>query len=272
MKKIFILILLLLLSAITFFTVFKFDVKQNNDYGVFLSIYSEDIDKLDEYKTVVIDAQNFTKEDIDKLHKENKTVYSYLNIGSVENYRDYYNEYQDLFLGTYENWEEEQWVDVSSKRWQEFILSLSDKFDEMGIDGYFIDNTDVYYNFPEDKIYDGLTNILTKLISKHKEVIINGGDYYVDKFYEENKSIKEILTGINQETVFSKIDFDNNKLLTQTISEQDYYLNYINKYKKEGAKIFLLEYTTDKAVINKIIDYCNTNGCLYYISDSIELD
>ncbi len=40
----------------------------------------------------------------------------------MENYRPYYDDYRDLCLGTYENWPDESWVDVSSEKWQTFII------------------------------------------------------------------------------------------------------------------------------------------------------
>ena len=37
------------------------------------------------------------------------------------------------------------------------------------------------------------------------EVIINGGDTFLDAYCEKYSSWEDIITGINQETVFSKI-------------------------------------------------------------------
>ena len=45
-------------------------------------------------------------------------VYTYLNVGSLEDFRDYYKEYEHLTIGAYENWDEEKWIDVSDKDWQ----------------------------------------------------------------------------------------------------------------------------------------------------------
>ena len=38
--------------------------KKQKDYGVFLSLDSSDVKKISEYKTVIIDAQYFSKKDI----------------------------------------------------------------------------------------------------------------------------------------------------------------------------------------------------------------
>lgn len=89
-------------------------------YGVFLSV-ENDLDKLSDYYTVVIDAQNFSKGEIESFKNKGHKVYSYINIGSLENFRNYYNDYKALKLGDYEHWEEEIWIDVSSQKWQESI-------------------------------------------------------------------------------------------------------------------------------------------------------
>lgn len=81
---------------------------------------------------MVIDAQYFSAKDIRTLHKKGVKVYTYLNVGSIENFRDYYKKYEYLTIGTYENWEEEKWVDVSNKDWQKFMGKLSKKLLKKG--------------------------------------------------------------------------------------------------------------------------------------------
>ena len=77
---------------------------QKYEYGVFLNADRTAVPKLKNYEIVVIDAQYFSKKDIRKLHAGGTKVYSYLNIGSVENFRPYYKTYEHLAIGYYENW------------------------------------------------------------------------------------------------------------------------------------------------------------------------
>ncbi len=249
------------------------EVESRKPYGVFLSIDESQMSKLKGYDVVVIDAQYFSSASIKKLHDDGQKVYSYLNIGSLENFRWYYKKYRYLSLGRYENWSEEVWMNVSSVRWQKFVVNtLARSLIKKGVDGFFIDNCDVYYNYPKRKIFNGLTIILRQLRRTGKKVIINGGDTYVNQYYRKYRRYKDILTGINQESVFSSIDFDNDKLITQNSEDSKYYQNYIGKYGKLGADIYVIEYTTDSKIIEQINNYCNTNNCKYYVSDSIELD
>ncbi len=277
-KKIFVPILVMLFVLISLFfyifgSVLAAEKNFKYDYGVFLSCGPENLRNMSRYKTIVIDVQNdFTKNDIKRLKKQGHTVYSYINIGSVEKYRDYYDDYKDITLGVYENWPDEKWVDVSEKKWQDFIVDdLSVKIMQTGVDGFFVDNTDVYYNYHTDSIYDGLTNILLSLKRKGK-VIINGGDTYVSEYLEYNKNLKEILDGVNQESVFSSIlNYDNNTFGENDKDTELYYKKYLSKIKKNKKKVFVLEYTTNKKLKKKIKKYCKKRGYKFYISEDVDL-
>ena len=126
---------------------------EKNDYGVFLNADDSSLDRFKMYKTIVIDAQYFTKRDIELLHQNGTVVYTYLNIGSIENFRTYYTTYVELAIGEYEHWDEEEWVDVANPDWQKFIGQLSQELYEKGVDGFFIDNCDVYYYDPHESIF-----------------------------------------------------------------------------------------------------------------------
>ena len=242
------------------------------DYGVFLSLDASDMDKIEGYQTLVIDAQYFSKEDIMHLKEQGSTVYSYLNVGSVENFRTYYDDYSYLALGAYENWDEEQWMDVSSPVWQEFLVSLEEELLTKGIDGFFIDNCDVYYQYHTENIFEGLTVILEHLMKYDMPVIINGGDTYVMEFMDMHGSAHQIMTGVNQESVWGEFDFETGNYIAQSKDNRDYFEYYVESCRDDGLDVYLLEYTTDFVLKWKIKKYCANNQFHYYISDSIALD
>ena len=248
------------------------DSENGRDYGVFLSLDSSDMDKIEGYQTVVIDAQYFSESDISHLKEQGSAVYSYLNVGSVEDFRDYFDTYSTLALGDYENWDGEKWVDVSAQAWQSFLAELEESLLEKDIDGFFVDNCDVYYEYPTEEIFDGLSAILLHLMEHGKPVIINGGDSFVTEYRERNGSIKQVMTGVNQESVWSRIDFETNRFSAQPKEEREYFRSYVETCAADGIEVYLLEYTTDPALKKRIGQYCSENGFHYYISDSIELD
>ena len=266
------LMLAILLAGLYECEVFGKDNSRQKDYGVFLSLDASDMDRITEYQTVVIDAQYFSKKDIAYLKKQGCRVYSYINIGAIENFREYYDEYSNLTLGEYENWEEEQWVDVSSTVWQNFLVSLEEELLDKSIDGFFVDNCDVYYVYHTDDVFEGLTTILEHLMEYGKPVIINGGDTYVMEYETREGSIQRIMTGVNQECVFSRINFKKDSFSAQKKTDREYFQDYIETCDRQGCDVYLIEYTTDRKLKRKIKKYCKKNRFHYYISDSIELD
>ncbi len=245
-------------------------------YGVFLD-YDGDLSELDKYNYIVIDARYHSREEIvDFTYGYQKYVYSYINIGSVEDFRDYYDRFSDLTLGDYENWEGEKWVDVSDPRWQDFILNeLAPELLEKGIDGFFVDNCDVYYNYPTEEVLEGLAVIMKGLKGMGCDVIINGGDTFLDAYCASMGSWTDVITGINQESVFSYIDWETGALTRASDEDRDYFTDYINRYGDQGAYIFLLEYVdnsdANRTLKSGIKNYCEEHNYLYYISDSIDL-
>ena len=244
---------------------------EENDYGVFLNADALSLKQLKNYDLIVIDAQYFTKSDIKLLHQNGIKVYTYLNIGSIENFREYYTTYEKLTIGRYEHWDEEKWVDVADPDWQKFMEQLSQELFEKGVDGFFIDNCDVYYYAPRESIFEGLTAILQNIMTFDKAVIINGGDTYVTEYRERYGAIDHIMTGVNQESVWSAIDFDKGTFHEQTKETRDYYCNYLEACQADGMDVYLLEYTTDKKLIQKIKKYCNEHDFHFYVSNSLEL-
>ena len=245
-------------------------------YGVFLD-YDGDLNELDDYDYLVIDAQYHTGEEILRHNGYRQCVYSYLNIGSVEEFRDYYDRFEDITLGDYENWEGEKWVDVSDERWQQFILEeLAPSLLEKGVNGFFVDNCDVYYQYPTEEILEGLTVIMEGLKDMGCDCVINGGDVFLEAYTENGGDWRNIITGINQECVFTSINWDDDTLNAASDEDKDYFTEYIEKYADQGAYIFLIEYAEDipenRPLRYNIRYYSEEHGFLYYISESIDLD
>ncbi|MCR5786018.1 MAG: endo alpha-1,4 polygalactosaminidase [Eubacterium sp.] len=233
------------------------------DYGVFIGLTDEDEYSFDDYKTVVIDAQYFTAEEIAKIKEEGHIVYSYFNIGSLEDFRDYYDEYSGACLDEYEGWEGEYWVDITNTGWQFFLTDkLAIELKNKGIDGYFVDNTDVYYFYKYEAVYNALVDIMEKL-NAQSSVIINGGDVFVREYLDRGNDISGIADGINQECVFTTMDKEEN-----SEDDRSYYTQYLEEL---SCDVYLLEYTADDELGSEIISYCKSKGFYYYITDDLEL-
>ncbi|MEN6419830.1 MAG: endo alpha-1,4 polygalactosaminidase [Clostridiaceae bacterium] len=251
----------------------KSTAEKNANYGVFLGVNPEQIHLLKGYDTVVIDAAYFTKEEVETIRQNGaKTICSYLNIGSIEDFREGYDSLKDCILAPYDNWPGEYWVNVSRPEWQRYITQSASALIGKGVDGFFLDNTDVYYLYPTSEVYDGLVSILSMLNTYHKDILINGGDVFVSKAILEADEPQIEITGVNQECVFTNIDFTNNALVLQDAQTSQYYQDYLAACKEKGLAVYLLEYAIDVDAVEETIQaYCNRNGFQYYRSTSIDL-
>ena len=227
--------------------------------------------KVAKYKYVVIDAQFYTKNEIKKLKKGGKKIYSYLSIGSLGSYRAYFNTFRKYLMGGYDNWSEEQWVDVSKKPWQNFVVNkLVAGFKNKGVDGVWIDNTDVYYEYPTKAIFKGLVNILKRIRKKNMPIIINGGDVFVSELLDTGN--KRLIKGIMQEEVLTRIsNYNRSKFAIQVLDDRRYFMEYCRRVKKAGLSVALLEYSKNRYVKKVIRKFCKQNGYTVYIADNVQL-
>ena len=180
--------------------------------------------------------------------------------------------YKQYTFADYENWKGERWVDVSSDVWKDFILKeLAPAILEKGVDGLFVDNVDVYYIQQTEAIYGGVKDILQGLVGLNTYVCINGGDYFVTEYLKQHGSFRDIADAVNQETVFSKIEWDEDRFSQSDEEDRAYFQEYVETVAKNGGDIYLLEYTKDAALIEQIQAYCREHHFGYYISDTLEL-
>jgi hypothetical protein len=246
----------------------------NTSYGVFIGSSPETINEFIDFDEIVIDAFYYDNDQIDTLHKENVKVYSYLNIGSIEDFRPYYDYFKDMTLDDYENWPEEKWLDLANEKCRNYIIDvLAKNLYDKGIDGFFLDNLDNYYLYNNYEVYTGLLDIITRLNKQYNlPLIANGGYEFFNDSLNKNMNVSNLVYGVNHESIFSKIDFVNNDLIENDKEDCDFLLNHIDRLNKNGVNIYVIEYTSNKKLRKKLSRYYIKKGYSYYVSDSIELN
>jgi hypothetical protein len=96
---------------------------------------------------------------------------------------------------------------------------------------------------------------------------------FVSKAVLDVKKPLTAITGVNQECVFTSIDFSRGTLITQDAENTRYYLEYLSRCNAAGLSVCLTEYAPKGSDIEETIrDYCDKNGFLYYLSNSVNLD
>ena len=222
--------------------------------------------------TVVLDAQYFSKDDVALFHDKGHEVFAYLNVGALESWREYFARFSDLALASYEHWEGESWADVTNMRWQDFIADEQalDIF-QKGVDGFFLDNFDVYYLYQTESVYDSLNKILERLQQYDKRIIINGGDVFVQRLIKDKK--QNLIYGINQESVFTRIaNYETSTFAKQNKYETEYYTDYLVLAKDAGLEVFVIEYANKKSLASYAASSCEKYGWRFYVSPNLSLD
>ena len=239
-------------------------------YIVLIGEDPEITEKLSDIDLLVIDAEYFSQNDIARLRENGiREIYSYINIGSIESFRSYDTDFEKYTLGAYENWPEEKWIDVSVPEWQACTASRVDALVQKGVDGFFVDNTDVYYNYPQESIYDGILTILDYMDHTGRKIMINGGDCFVKKYLTTEKNV--LIDGVNQENVFTAYDFSKDVYTKNDQSTREYYTEYLDLAMSHGCTAYTLEYATDPTIRRQAAAYAGKHGYICYISDNIGL-
>lgn len=249
-----------------------------NDYGAFLGRSDNNTENFDNYKYLSFEFDDFKKSTISDLNSKGIECFAYFNVGSLETYRDYYDQFKEFTFMDYENWDDERWIDITENSWQTYLINtMAASFKEKGASGVYMDNVDVYSVFKENdmnysKAASAIKNIIEGVNSLGLKVLMNGGAEFIDDMNDKNDSILNSIWAYHQEEVFSLIlDYHHDRFGKQNAEDSSYYKNIAKIMKNKGSEVFLLEYTKDSKLINEISDYCSTNQYHYYCSTTVDL-
>ena len=217
----------------------------------------------------MIEPEDYTAAEVQALKRAGNTVLAYLSVGSVSDERSYYKQLQKYTLRKLDDWEHERYLDVCQSAVQDWLINRGMALLNAGYDGIWADNIDVFEEYPSDSAYKGITRILQALYP-HGYIMINGGMEYMLRAISQKARVAH---GVTQEEVFSLItDYDGRGTFdAQIASESLEYQKYIAKAMGAGMEAYLLEYTRDSKLKQKIIDYCTASGAGYYISEDVDL-
>ena len=248
-----------------------------DDYGAFLGRDENKYDGFINYKYVAVELDEYLDTTITRLTKRGTNFLAYLNVGSLENYRDYYDDYESFTFKDYDNWPDERWIDVRNASWQDKMVELAAEFKDRGAYGLYLDNVDVYSIAKEENMdYSAFADSLKSIISRISEldikVLVNGGAEYFDDMNDQADNVFDSIWAYHQEEVFSLIDdYEKNTFVTQEEEDKAYYQEIASMMKSKGKEVFFLEYTTDNTLKETIKTFCKEKQYHYYIADDVEL-
>ncbi len=199
------------------------------------------IDKLSRYDLVILDPDNYSKDEILKL-KNSTIIIAYLSIYEINPSRKYFSKVKECIIGFNEMWRT-YYIDVSCGKWretimEEIILEIINK----GFDGIFLDTID------DVEIY-GKKNEVISLIKNIRErypkliIIQNRGFSIVDETapYIDGILFESFTSRYNWSTSKYEIWGENDLRWTENIAKQLIYLK-----NKRNLLILTLDYVDMK--------------------------
>ena len=189
-----------------------------------------DLDKVARtFRVINIDADpglgNFSAAQIKKLRAGGKNrVISYLNIGSMESFRDYWSRVPAGFVsgkanktahrGTYSGYPNETWMDLGNADYQKLIVEyVAPRLVAQGVDGFYLDNMEMVEhgtktkNGPcSDACSQGGLDLVRRLREKfprHLIVMQNATSDVTRRGVSGGVSFPTLLDGIAHEEVYA---------------------------------------------------------------------
>jgi len=128
---------------------------------------------------LVIEPEDFTENEVKALKEKGYTVLGYLNVGAVETYRKYYTKLIPYTLKTLDDWPDEKFLDLRRTKVRDFLVNRAKEIKNLGCDGYWCDNIDVYEYYESSATYNAVVSVLRRIKGLGGYVMINGGSKFL---------------------------------------------------------------------------------------------
>lgn len=166
------------------------------DYKVFLTSSSKarGLKKTNKACIVVIEPEDFNREQVSDLKKKGYNVLGYLNVGAIEDTRSYYNQLKPYRIQKngkpyqLDDWPHEWWIDIRRTRVRDFLVNRAKEIKKLGCDGFWCDNIDIYEYNKSDAMFEAITSILRRLKALNGYVMLNGGYKYLQEYMNKEMS------------------------------------------------------------------------------------
>lgn len=227
---------------------------------------------------LVIQPEDYKREQILALRAAGYTLLGYLSVGSISDQRKYYSKLKLYRLSKLEDWPHEWYIDLRKGFVRDFLVNRAKELSNLGFEGWWLDNLDVYEYHKSKDMYNSIIILLKRIraINSSKYIMINGGSQFLDKLMDNDSTHKSItyINGVTQEEVYSLIkDYSGKgKFGQQKKNMHSWYKSYIKRLLRHNLQAFLLEYTKSSSLKTRIKNFCNKYKVTgYYISEDVDL-
>jgi len=238
-------LLVFLLSLLSY----SIHAKQSENKDLFFCYGKIAPESIKGYNYVVLEAQQFSKDDITVFKKNNLNVIAYISLGEVNKYASFYDKIEKYTLGENKIWNSRV-LDLSNKETNQILFEQVSLLVKQGFNGLFLDNVDNFSSYgPSFAQRNYLVRFIKKMKEEYKELILiqNSG---VELLSETHTYVNSILI----ESLAT--DYNFNKATYRTRKKSDYKERKKNiekictKYNKE---LFIIEYSNSKRLNRKIL-------------------
>ena len=222
---------------------------------------------------MALEPEDYTVDQIKAIKGKGYKVLGYVSVGTIEMERPWWKEFSNYKLKRLPDWPKEFYMDVREEAWQAFLINRAREIQAMGFDGWWLDNIDVYSEYKSKKMFRAIGEVLRKFQALGDYVMINGGSEWLDDAIDQGEKLTDYIQGYTQEEVFSLIDdYDGKgKFGIQEAEDTFFYTGLIIKAIRKKVDCFLLEYTRDSKLKEKIEAWCRKYGASCCVSENVDL-
>lgn len=217
------------------------------------------------FDLVVVDGESARAGDVAAIQRASGgLVLAYLDVGTIEDYRGWYNAAKPFRLDFWGDWGE-WYANVNARGFRSLMLErVAPTMLSKGFDGLFLDNTDMTETHPAQKPgMRALVAGLSRLVRARGKLLMaqNGADvnWPLRRFYE----------GMNFEDVSFRYDFDRHVYIRRGASAVALAQRNIRRYLSAGLKVTATDYLAARKAKDTRIAVRNacSAGALPYVSD-----
>lgn len=180
------------------------------------------------YRVLNIDADpsNYTPEQIQTLKAGGQNrVISYLNIGAVESFRDYWKtapkglvpagKNKEAMVGNYHGYADEKWMDPGNPAWRKLVLDhIVPRLVAQGVDGFYLDNLELlghgadagHRPLSKASVQAGL-DLIREIRERYPNLLIvlqNGTGPVTREGVTGGRRFAELIDGVAHESLFTQ--------------------------------------------------------------------
>lgn len=197
-------------------------------------------DTLSTFDLAVLDPDNRSQAEIQRLRAQGTIPIAYVNLGEAETYRYFYEQVDpDWLLGPNPNWANHFYVDARKEGWQRLLLNtVIPNIMADGFQGLFFDMVDTALPGLHPETKPGMVALIRKIRAAHpdKLLFMNNGQFLVDE-------VHPFLDASIVENVFTRYDFKNDRYVRTRPSERTRLVQQLKNDKETyGLRPFLLNY------------------------------